>query len=100
MPVISDYLADLLCLPLVLSFCRFVMIWWRIIPNHFELTRSMIFATAAYIAIVFEGLLPHFSSGHESDWLDVVAYFLGAFGYFVFREKIKTRKHEFSEMEH
>lgn len=98
-PVVSDYLADLLCLPLVLSFCRFVMIEWRFVPRQFKLNRAMIFTTTVYIAVVFEGILPAFSTIYESDVLDIVAYFLGAIGYYVFHEKRKIKQHEFSKIE-
>lgn len=98
-PMVSDYLADLLCLPLVLSFCRFVMIQWRFVPRKFELSRAMIFATTVYIAVVFEGILPVYGTAYESDLLDIVAYFLGAIGYYFFREKQKINQHEFSETE-
>lgn len=96
-PLVSDYLADLLCLPLVLSFCRFVMIKWRFVPRQFELTRNMIFVTTVYIAVVFEGILPSLSTAYQSDLLDIVAYFLGAIGYYVFRKNHKINKHEFSK---
>lgn len=93
-PFISDHLADFLCLPIVLSFCRFTMIRWRFAPSQFELSVSMILFAVLAFSIVFEGILPSLSDRYYSDPIDIVAYLLGAAVYFSFRKFYKNTQHE------
>lgn len=89
-PFFSDYLADLICLPIVLTISRFLIIKLTSVGSGFELSPAKIIVATCYIAIVFEFLLPNFSSNYQSDMLDIVAYFLGASAYYIFRKTIKT----------
>ena len=93
-PWVSDYLADLLCLPIVLSFCLFVMKKWRVVSRDFELTKAMIIATIVYFSIVFEWILPSLSNHHHGDVLDIVAYSLGALAYYFFRKTQVSKNYE------
>lgn len=88
-PFYSDYLADLICLPIVLTISRFAIIKLTSVGSDFELSPAKIIVATCYIVAVFEFLLPNFSSNYQSDMLDIVAYFLGALGYYIFRKRIK-----------
>ena len=79
---INDYLADLLCIPLLLSTTLFVLRRIKKSPQ-LNLTPAMIFFTCAYVSFAFEFLLPRISTRYTSDILDVVAYFVGGFGYYI-----------------
>jgi hypothetical protein len=93
-PWISDYLADLLCLPIVLSIVLFAMRKMRVVPESFELTPAMILAALIYFSIVFEWLLPLWSDRYQSDFLDIVAYSLGAIAYYYFRKHHNQNQYE------
>ncbi len=88
-PFFSDYLADLICLPIVLAISRFVIIKLTSVGSGFELSPAKIIVATCYIAIVFEFILPNHSPNYHSDMIDIVAYFLGASGYYFYRKKIK-----------
>ena len=73
----SSYLNDLLCLPIVLSICFFVV-------RSFGINRSpkislfTAFSLAALYAIYFEFYLPEVTTRYTSDVIDVLLYFVGA----------------------
>ena len=93
-PIVSDHLADLICLPIVLSICRYALIKWKFAPPTFELTPGMVLAAAIYFSVVFEGLLPMWKTNHHADFIDILAYFLGGISYFLFRLRIQNTKHD------
>lgn len=93
-PIVSDHLADLICLPIVLSICRYTLIKWKLAPPTFELTPAMVLAATIYFSVVFEGLLPLWNNNHHADFVDVLAYFLGGILYFLFRSRIKTTRYD------
>jgi hypothetical protein len=73
---VSSYFADLLCLPILLSLATFFLQKVRL-DEHFQLTIKMIFFVWLYVSIVFEVILPHFSTRYTADIWDVVAYSIG-----------------------
>lgn len=81
-PILSDYGADLLCLPIILHLSQWALRKMGVVPRQFVLTGAMVIVATAYVALVFEALLPARSDKHVSDPLDIVAYFLGAFAYY------------------
>lgn len=93
-PVISDYVADLLCLPIVLGLCRFLMIRLSVVSSDFELSGAMIIFAVAAFSIIFEGILPYYASQYHSDWIDMVCYTAGAFSYYSFRKLKNTKRYE------
>lgn len=92
-PIFSDYLADLICLPIVLTISRYVIVKITSVGSDFELSPAKIIVATCYIAIVFEFILPNLSPNYQSDMFDIVAYFLGASGYYVFRKRIKIARY-------
>ncbi len=89
-PVVSDYLADLLALPVILTVSRFLMIKLKVVNPLFEINLWMVLLTAAYVSLVFEWWLPPRSERYTADPLDVVAYFLGATAYYLYRRSLKS----------
>lgn len=77
-PFFHDYLADFLCMPVVLSLALAFMRIVKQSPNYQLNIVQIIFATIFY-SLLFEVIFPHFSPNMTSDWLDILAYFLGAF---------------------
>ncbi|SDL36189.1 hypothetical protein SAMN05421823_105298 [Catalinimonas alkaloidigena] len=80
-PLLDNYLDDLLCLPVVLSLAL-VALREGVVrqPTYTLSTRQVVFATA-YFALAFEVVIPHFHAGYTADLLDVVMYALGAWGF-------------------
>ncbi len=95
-PLISDYLADLLCLPLTLGFCRYVMIKWKFVSSNFELSVAKILLTVAAFSIIFEVVLPKYSHQYQSDFIDIVFYLTGAVIYYFFRKIHDLTRYEIS----
>ncbi|TVR38631.1 MAG: hypothetical protein EA392_09150 [Cryomorphaceae bacterium] len=89
-PVVSDYLADLLALPVILTISRFLMIKFKVVNPSFEINLWMVLLTATYVSLVFEWWLPPRSERYTSDLVDVMAYFLGAIAYYLYRRSSKS----------
>jgi hypothetical protein len=86
-PFLSDYLADLLCLPIVLSSIHFLMSGMRAVPKGFELSLAMIIAAIIAFSVVFEFVLPKINEKYTADPFDILAYFLGGINYYYYRRK-------------
>lgn len=73
----SSYLNDLLCMPIVLSVCLFVI---RKISKRKDLKISLFsaFSLAALYSIYFEWYLPENTTRYTQDVVDVLLYFGGA----------------------
>ena len=73
----SSYLNDLLCLPIVLSICFFII---RSFGKNRSLKISFFtaFSLAALYAVYFEFYLPEVTTRYTSDVIDVLLYFVGA----------------------
>jgi hypothetical protein len=86
MNYISDYAADLLCIPLALSVIHFALIKLGVIKKEFEFTPVMIAYCVLIFGLAFEWYLPMKSPNFTADPLDFVAYILGGVAYFIFRK--------------
>jgi hypothetical protein len=86
MKYISDYAADLICVPLVLSVIHFIMVKFGMIKTQFEFTPAMIAFCVLMFGLAFEWFLPMKSANFTADPIDFVAYILGGFAYFIFRK--------------
>lgn len=91
-PYISDYAADLLCVPLTLSFIHFTMVKLGVIKKEFEFTPTMIAFCILMFGLAFEYLLPMKSINFTADLLDFVAYILGGVAYFIFRKHQREKQ--------
>ncbi len=73
----SSYLNDLLCMPIVLSVCLFII---RKISKRKDLKISLFsaFSLATLYSIYFEWYLPEVTTRYTQDVVDVLLYFGGA----------------------
>ena len=84
----SSYLNDLLCLPIVLSLCLFLI---RFLSKNKQVQISLFsaFSLAALYSIYFEFYLPDLTTRYTSDIIDVLLYFTGAFSFWLV-QKLET----------
>ena len=85
-PLLNNYLADFLCLPLLLSIALFMLHKIKRDATIF-LSRKMILFTCFYISFVFEYLLPQYSQRYTSDPFDIIAYFMGGLIYYILQNR-------------
>ncbi len=83
---VSSYFADILCLPILLSFIVIFLRKFRQ-EHDFQLKKSMILFVFLYVSFVFEIVLPTFSNRYTSDIYDVMMYALGGLSYGYFNRK-------------
>lgn len=79
-PLVSSYLADLLCMPLLLSLTLAAHRW--LINRQGTLPVTWLVGAWAYVSVWFEGLLPLWSPRAIADPLDVLAYALGTWAFY------------------
>lgn len=76
-PFLFSYLDDLLVMPIVLTLALAAeRAYFR--DSHFVLPGTYVAGAVGAFSIFFELLLPPFFPKHTADWLDIVAYTLGA----------------------
>ncbi len=83
--LINGYLADVLCLPLLLTTVVWTIRKVKSLP-FFILNWKMILFAWLYISLVFEYLLPMNSTRYTADIFDVAAYFAGGLLFFILQE--------------
>jgi hypothetical protein len=76
-PLLFSYLDDLLAMPIVLTIILAAeRIYFR--NNNFVLPLGWVVGAVVAFSVFFELMLPPFSQKHTADWLDAVAYSVGA----------------------
>ena len=83
----SNYFADVLCLPLLLSFSLLLLRHFKK-ENTLWLNTNQIIFTLIYTSILFEFVLPKYSDRYTSDFFDFFAYSFGTFFFYIFQKKI------------
>ncbi len=83
--LISSYMADLLCMPLLLSATLFLLRRIKHSPQFYLGIGHIVFILC-YVSFAFEYVLPRYHPSYTSDLLDVCCYGLGAIS-FVFMQK-------------
>lgn len=80
--IFRSYLDDLLVLPIILPITQVLL---RLIYNKpsFKLDIPMIITAFLFVSIVFEIILPKFSTSYTSDYLDIVFYGIGGVIYWI-----------------
>lgn len=86
--VLEAYVTDFLCLPIVLTFALAVL---RRVKRDLSIVLSpmMIAAAVAYISVVFELILPRWSSTYVADGWDVLAYSSGGVLFYALQQKLE-----------
>lgn len=85
--IISFYLNDLLCMPVVLSICLVIMRRLKR-KSHLYIPLSAIVVITAYFSFHFEWLLPKFLERYTGDIIDVGLYIIGALLFYVFQKQL------------
>ncbi|WP_143544537.1 hypothetical protein [Salinimicrobium sediminis] len=82
----SSYLNDLLCMPVVLGICLFLI---RKFSRKEQLKISLFsaFSLAAFYSLYFELYLPEVTQRYTADVVDVLLYFTGAFAFWLVQRK-------------
>jgi uncharacterized membrane protein AbrB (regulator of aidB expression) len=75
------YFTDLLAIPLVLGATNFILKKYTSNPQH-RLSVVKVLAACIYFSVLFEWILPAYSTQYTADTLDVVCYFIGGGMYF------------------
>jgi len=81
LPVLSGKLDDLLALPLILSAIQWIQ--ERVRPG-WSMPGLQVIISATILFIVFEWILPQWSSRFVGDWTDGIAYGIGAWIFYRF----------------
>lgn len=76
-PIIRNYYADLLCLPVLLPLVLWTLQRMKRTPN-LTLNKMMIIFAWLYVSVLFEFILPHFSHQYTADYWDIMMYGIGA----------------------
>lgn len=87
----SSYLNDLLCLPIVLSICLF-MIRFFSKDEQIKIPLFSAFSLAAFYSIYFEIYLPDVTERYTSDVVDVLLYFTGALVFWLVQKSEEVQK--------
>lgn len=83
LPYLNGHLTDLIVVPLMAEICGVVLRRWIVKNRDYQLPLGYVLFIAAYVAVVFEWIMPAYSPRYTGDWLDAGAYFAGAIGYYV-----------------
>lgn len=87
-PILSDYLADLIAIPFSLGVAEVFM--RRFSKKKFEIGFIPMIVAVIYFSLVFEVWMPQFSSLYTADWIDVVCYLIGGIIYLLFKGKTNS----------
>lgn len=92
--ILSYYLGDFLCMPLVLSIGLIAI--QNLTQFHiWQLTKLQIGITTILYALLFEWLFPQYFTNLVADPIDIVMYVLGSLIFTVFINPIKSTWHDF-----
>jgi len=82
---VINYLADILCLPILLIFSE---IFIQKIQNNpfYKISKLQVFVVFVYISVIFEWILPSFSSKFTADSNDILAYAIGGIFFVIYQK--------------
>lgn len=91
-PYVNNWLTDLVFVPLLahVSFVVGNTILNQKTPLRYPLYQILIIA--AFVSIVFEVVMPKYTSYNTADPLDAVAYFTGGLGYYFWHQPFAARR--------
>lgn len=84
LPLLQHYLNDLLCMPLVLTLTLFLQRSFTFRDPGHVFTKHQVGIAVLYYSVAFELVLPPFLPRYTADPLDVLAYALGGWFFYVF----------------
>lgn len=92
-PLISDYLIDLICIPLVLGWIK--MFTDKLSIQNFQWGILPIVIAVIYFSIVFEFIMPNFSDQYTQDYWDILFYTIGGIiFYYLIKDSSTTFQHQ------
>lgn len=81
---VANYLADLLCVPIIASLTLAVI---RYTHRVKQLTLLQVLGIATYISIIFEAWLPKkYPNTYTADYWDILCYFIGAVVFYLLQK--------------
>ena len=89
----SSYLNDLLCLPIVLSICLFVIRFFSK-DQQVKISLFTAFSLATLYSVYFEFYLPEVTTRYTADGADVFLYFTGALIFWLVQKLESTKTSE------
>jgi len=84
-PWVNDYFTDLITIPMYCYLVQYLMN--KILGFHWKPNLEFIISSTVYLSILFEIVCPLISNKFTGDIFDVLAYFFGGMGYFIFQNK-------------
>lgn len=85
--MISSYLADILCMPIVLSLALIFVRRVKRLPNFFFNWKHVLFAWI-YFSLAFEWFLPSISNRYTADPIDMICYALGSLAFLLLQNRL------------
>jgi hypothetical protein len=86
----DSYLLDLLCIPLVLESCRWIL--EKLLKRRYRFTVYHCVVTVIYFSLVFEWVLPKLNNRYHSDFFDVICYGLSTTLWYIFQHKLENKR--------
>ena len=86
-PIINNYLADLVCLPIVLSLALAFQRTFILQNSNYRLRNWQIIFAFILFSVVVEGIVPLYSQKYTADGMDIIAYAAGAFVFYRWMNK-------------
>jgi len=75
--ILDGWLNDLLCLPILLELVQFSM--RIIVRKNYTLSIFQMIVSIVYCSVLFEFILPQYSTIYKSDIIDIFCYAIGGF---------------------
>jgi len=76
--ILDNYIDDIVLLPIILGVALILQRTFVAKNNGFVFNRKLVFFSCIYFCIVFEIIIPKKSPYFTADWLDCIAYSIGA----------------------
>lgn len=86
--LIRNYYNDLVALPIVLFICRYIIYFLK--GRFVKISLLVCFALACFYSVYFEYYLPMINSRYTADLWDVLIYFVGAFCFWLYQNKLRS----------
>lgn len=93
-PYLNNWLTDLVYVPLICAVCHWIFLNVMNTPariRSFPLVQILVLAT--FVAVVFEGVMPHYTDYNTADPIDVLCYYLGGLFYYFIHQKYVIAKY-------
>ncbi len=81
-PLGNGYVDDLAAIPVLANLALWFQRVFIIKSDYYVLAPWHVIFIVAYVALVFEGLLPLLSKIYTADWIDIILYVLGGFFFY------------------